>query len=76
MDHTHVALSLFFVLFVIILPFIIKKYDLKDDIKHKNTLPIGTAKFRAFLKLIGWVLIGLILLILGISTLDLLGISL
>lgn len=62
MDQTHVALSLFFVLFVIVLPFIIKKYNLKDDIKHADTLPIGTAKFRAFLKLTGWVIIALLAL--------------
>lgn len=74
MSQTHIALSLFFVLFVIVLPFIVKKYDLKDDIKHKDTLPIGTAKFRAFMKLVGWVLIGFVLLTLALSSADLLGI--
>ena len=75
MTQTQVALSLFFILFVIVLPLIIKKYDIKDDIKMQRTLPVGTAKFRAFLKLVGWVLIGLVLITLALSTLDLLGLD-
>ncbi len=75
MNQTHVALSLFFVLFVVILPLIIRKYNIRDDIKMQNTLPVGTAQFRAFLKLVGWVLLGLVLLTLALSSLDLLGIE-
>ncbi len=75
MSQTHLALALFFVLFVIVLPLIIKKYNIKDDLKLRSTLPIGTAKFRAFLKLMGWLLIALVLLALGVSTLDLIGIN-
>lgn len=73
MSQTHIALSLFFVLFAIVLPFIIKKYNIKDDIKMQKTLPAGTAQFRAFLKLTGWVIATLILLSLALSTYDLLG---
>ena len=76
MDQTHIAISVFFVLFVIVLPLIIKKYNIKDDVKFQNSLPVGTAKFRAFLKLAGWVLGALVVLTLALSTLDLLGINL
>lgn len=41
-----------------IIPTIIQKYKIKDDIKHIKTLPIGTAPFKVFLKLVKWVLLG------------------
>lgn len=62
MDQTHIAISVFFVLFVVILPLIISKYKIKDDIKMHGTLPVGTAQFRAFLKLVKWVGIGFLAL--------------
>lgn len=75
MEQTHVALSLFFVLFVIILPLIIGKYKIKDNIKMSGTLPVGTAQFRAFLKLTGWLILVVVLLTLILNGLRLVGID-
>ena len=46
-----------------LLPWVIRKYNLKDDMKFKKTLPIGSARFKAFLIALGWFL----LIILGLG---------
>ena len=71
--NTTIALLFWAILLAIIIPFMINKYDIKDDIKHSKTLPIGTAEFRGFLKFLQWLAIGFVILLLIFSTLSLLG---
>jgi hypothetical protein len=70
MTEKYVALLIIAAVFSFVLPYIIKKKQLKDDIKFKNTLPIGTAKFRAFLKFIGWTVLIVLVISLVLNLLD------
>jgi len=73
MNLTQVALITFVILFSWIIPAIIKKNKIEDNIKLKNTLPIGTAKFKAFIVFIKWLLISFGILWLVIYSFELLG---
>lgn len=73
MNSTQIALIVFILVFSWIIPMIIKKNKIEDNIKLEKTLPIGSVRFKAFLKLTKWVLIGFAVLWLLISTFDLLG---
>ena len=72
---TRIAFIVFAILFSWIVPTIVQKNNLKDDIKHADTLPIGTAQFKGFLKLVKWVLLGFLFLWLIFSALVLFGVN-
>lgn len=72
---TEIAFIIFIILFSWIVPSIVAKYKIKDDIKHAGTLPMGTAQFKGFLKLVKFVLLGFLFLWLIASALQLLGVE-